>query len=175
MRIEGQNPGMSFYVTGSDDEDSLLVEAELRSGHVALQLPVAALPWRDLRLLERNGGRRVRYGCGDERDPAAGLEVTLEGPEVAMRTDVQGAQLATLANGIATLHAEGTSLLVPCLRVAEQVRMPVAVRIFGARTKRPRGAIHVAQLSGGRRVGGVTIQFGAGAPRDERLGRQAVA
>jgi hypothetical protein len=153
---------MSFYVTGSDDEDSLVVQAQLQSGHVALQLPVQALPWRDLRLIEKHGGRRVKYGCGDENDPARRLKVTLKGAQVATRTDVQGAELATLENGIVTLHADGEALFVPCLRVAEGVRMPAALRVFGARTKRPRGALHVAQLSGGRRLGGATIQFGAG-------------
>jgi hypothetical protein len=160
MRIEGPNPGMSFYVTGSDDEDSLVVTAQLQSGHVALQLPVAALPWRELALIERSGGRHVSYGR-DKDDPAATRKATLKGEQVAARTDVQGAEWMSLEGGLATFHAGGDTLTAPCLRVAEGARMPVTVTVFEARTKRPRGAVHVAQLAGGRRVGGASVEFGA--------------
>lgn len=157
MRITGTNPGMSFYVTGSDDEDALLVRAELESGKLTLQIPGQALPWRDARLLERHG-RRPEYGCGE--DPLATLRTTLKGPQVVEVTDIEGAELLELENGVATVRAEDGSLSVTCLRLAEGANLPAAVRVVGARRKKPRGAIHVAQLSGARRLGGVTIEFG---------------
>lgn len=158
MRITGPSPGMSFYVTGSDDEDALLIRAELESGQPSLQIPVQALPWRDGRLLERHG-RRSEYGCGDD-DPVGTLRRTLKGPQVAAITDIEGAELLELENGIATVQADKDSLSITCLRLTEGAILPAAVRVVGARRRKPRGAIHVAQLSGGRRFGGVTIEFG---------------
>jgi hypothetical protein len=35
------------------------------------------------------------------------------------------------------------------------------VQVTGKAARKARGAIHVGQLAGGRRIGGVTVQFGA--------------
>ena len=149
---------MSFYVSGSADEDALLVRAELESGRLVLEIPVQALPWRDGRLLERNGPR-PEYGCHGD-DVVGALRRTLKGPQVREVTDIEGAELLVLAGGVATITAEGESLSVTCLRIREGTRLPAIVRVVGARRKKPHGAVHVGQLSGGRRLGGVTMQFG---------------
>jgi hypothetical protein len=169
MKITGNEPGISFYVVGSGDEDSLIVAPDVGGVTVVLRLPVAGLPWRDLRLIEKHG-RREKYGCGDGKDPLAGMRVALTKPEeITDRTGIQGAASVRLADGIATLEiAPKGSLLVPCLRVANGARMPAAVQVTGRAAKKARGAIHVGQLAGGRRIGGVTVQFGAQRRENEK-------
>ncbi len=159
MLTAGKQPGMSFYVTGSADEDSLVVSAERLSGRLELHLPVAAMPWRDLALIEKSGRRRPdTYGCCDEDDILKTLEVSAEGQGVEDRTGIRGADGVKVSRGAATVSFSAkTPLFIPCLRVAEGARMPVAVRAVKTRAERDGGEIRVMQLSGGRRVGGVTL------------------
>jgi hypothetical protein len=89
MLTKGKSPGMSFYVRGSVDEDSLLVSTEGFTGRIELQIPVSALPWRDLRLIEKWGRRREPYGCCTAPDPMAAMKVTARA-EVEMRTGIEG-------------------------------------------------------------------------------------
>jgi hypothetical protein len=56
---DGGDAEMPFYVVGSPDQDSLIVCPDLAAGEVALKLPVQALPWRDILLIERLGRRRL--------------------------------------------------------------------------------------------------------------------
>jgi hypothetical protein len=125
-----------------------------------VQLPVQSLPWRDLRLLEKYGRRWSPFGCDQGLDPLVGVKVQLKGADqVLQHTDIRGAEGLELAEGIATVRGSGkTAIVVPCLRVAEGARMPGAVRVAGRRPERAR-LVHVAQLSGGIRVGGVTLEF----------------
>jgi hypothetical protein len=162
MRITGHEPGITFYVVGSGEEDSLIVAPDVGAATVVLRLPVAGLPWRDLRLIEKHG-RREKYGCGEMKDPLVDMRVALtKAEEITDRTGIQGATSVRLLDGIATVEiAPRGSLLVPCLRVANGARMPAAVQVTGKAARKARGAIHVGQLAGGRRIGGVTVQFGA--------------
>src|SRR6266545_1052944 len=135
MLTAGKQPGMSFYVTGSADEDSLVVSAERLSGR----------------------RRPDTYGCCDEDDILKTLEVSAEGQGVEDRTGIRGADGVKVSRGAATVSFSAkTPLFIPCLRVAEGARMPVAVRAVKTRAERDGGEIRVMQLSGGRRVGGVT-------------------
>jgi hypothetical protein len=160
MLLTEPRPGFSFYVVGSDDEDSLVVRAEhLGTGDLMTALPVASLPWRDLRLIERHGRRRQPYGCCEVDDPLAEARLTLDGEEVEERTDVIGARLLTLNGGIAILVAEVQQpVQVPCLRVALGAAMPVVVRV-AAEIEGAAAMVHVTQLSGGRRIGGVALEL----------------
>jgi len=56
---------MSFYVVGSTEQDSLTVYQNLAGGSVELILPAQALPWRDIKLIER--ARRPRLAFGADR------------------------------------------------------------------------------------------------------------
>jgi len=100
MLITEPRPGFSFHVVGSDDEDSLIVSAErLATGRLTIGLPVASLPWRDLRLIEQHGRARQPYGC-EVDDPLAKAQVILDSDqEVEERTGVVGAQTLTLEGG----------------------------------------------------------------------------
>jgi hypothetical protein len=164
MRIVGENPGMSFYVTGSDDEDGLIVDAEVDRGRVALQLPIQSLPWRDAARIAKYERPRRPYGCGDEVELLMTMRAVLKAEDVQLLTGVTGAARLTLEEGIATIElAKGAQLSAPCLRIVEAVRMPAVVRLLGVRRGAVRGELHVLQLSGGRRVGGATAVFGRGA------------
>ncbi|APR79083.1 Hypothetical protein A7982_04430 [Minicystis rosea] len=144
---------MSFYIIGSSEEDSLLVESDIHEGRLLLSLPISALPWRDLEMIEKHGRRRSPYGCGND-DPLATVEAHLEGDEVTARTDIEGASTLDLANGIATIGAPSSvQIFVPCLRVASAARMPASVAVAG----REVGVVRVTQLSGGARIGGTTL------------------
>ena len=160
MNITGREPGMSFYIRGSDDEDSLFVQPDVGNATVILRIPVRALPWRDIRIIEKHGPR-LPYGCGGLEDPLAHVRMTLEGPQVIDRTGIQGATWLRLEEGIATVQIEQRArLVIPCLRVEEGARVPTAVQVTGDQAPRARGTIHVFQLSGGRRIGGVALELG---------------
>jgi hypothetical protein len=168
MKITGNEPGMSFYVVGSGDEDTLIVEPAVRGGGaVVLRLPVQGLPWRDIRIIEKHGPRD-KYGCSDRDDPLARMNTELTKPEqIIDRTGIQGAASVRLENAVATVEiAPRGTLLVPCLRVAEGARMPTAVQVTGRNARRAMGTIRVAQLAGGRRFGGVTFRLRDWKPGD---------
>jgi hypothetical protein len=163
----GGDSETAFTVRGSREADVLVVASELAGGEVRFDLPVGALPWRDARLIERIGPRKP-YGCGSGRDPLAGLDVTLKGEEVEERTGVVGARTLELHAGLASLTLDKDRLLIPCLRMAEGATMPVRVRVNGIVTKGEQRFVHVAQLSGGRRLGGVTLELRKGLRHPKR-------
>jgi hypothetical protein len=164
MRIAGNEPGMSFYVRGSADEDSLFVQPAVGESAVVLRIPVQALPWRDARIVERHGPLAA-FGCGMGESPLAGLRTRLAGPQVSDRTGISGAAWLRLDDGIATVQLEGPApLVIPCLRIAQGARVPAVVQLTGEQAPQARGEVHVFQLSGGRRAGGVTLQLGGWHP-----------
>jgi hypothetical protein len=161
MLISGRTPTISFYVRGSDDEDSLIVTTERFKGRLALELPATALPWRDLRLIEKWGRRREPYGCCEVTDPLDQLRVGTKGPDVEIRTGIRGADTVDVSHGLATvMFPADTPMVIPCLRIAPGVAMPAAVRVTTLRQPEGEAAVHIAQLSGGRRTGGVTLAIG---------------
>lgn len=150
----------SFYVVGSSDQDSLIIYPELAGGQVAVDLPVQALPWRDIQLIKKQASRRLSYGCGDRGDPLTDVKLTLKGEEIQMRTDIVGAETLELQDGIATvLGTENSQLFIPSIRLAEGVKMLAAVRVHHPKIAEEQRFVHVAQLSGGQLVGGVTLEL----------------
>jgi len=160
--VPGMDSDMSFYVVGSNDQDSLIISSELPGGQVALNMPVQALPWRDIKLIEQSPARRAAFGCGNHfDDPLARLQTTLHGEDVGRLTDIAGAEMLDLRDGVATVTAaKNERLCVPQVRVVEGVRMPVSIRIVKPKLDdgKPR-RVHVAQYSGGRLIGGVTLEL----------------
>lgn len=169
MMIQGKEPGMSFEIRGSGDHDSLVVEPMVTGGQVVLRVPIGALPWRDARLIERHG-HRAHYGCGDDHDPMVAVRLTLRKPDqIEERTGITGATQLHLADGIATIAIDPkASLRVPCLHIAADAVAPAVVQVVGDKAARAKGTIRVGQLAGGRRIGGVTLELGAGPARDRR-------
>jgi len=147
-----------FTIIGSDDTDGVVVWQDDPTGRLRLEnLPITALPWRDaamFRLADRSD--RPLYGsAGARSDLANRLSKTLEQPaEIAGITDVAGATRLVLQNGNVTIEG-GSRLTIPRLRIAHGI--PLAVRVVPL-APAP-GAIHLLHLSGGRRVGGGTIQY----------------
>jgi subtilisin family serine protease len=154
-----------FYVVGSDDQDSLRVTAEHLAGEVGLVVPLAVLPWRDLRMIERYGLRR-EFGIKGDAHPLAKLRATLKGDEIEDLTDVTGATMAEVAGGVVTLWADtDTPMIAPLLRIVPGARMPAGIRVRGAKLQAKQGVVHVGQLSGGRFIGGVTLEVRRGKRR----------
>lgn len=154
---------MSFYVIGSYDQDSLIIYTELVSGKVSLNIPIQALPWRDIQLIERYTMRRQVYGCGTlDDDPLAKMKVTLKGEEIQIRTDIIGAEMLELNNGVASIlvaDKEDRRLFIPNIRLAEGVKMPAIVYVHDSKINENKHFVHIAQLSGGQLVGGVTLEL----------------
>jgi hypothetical protein len=163
MLRTGRSPAISFYVRGSDDEDSLLIVTEGFEGRLALDIPTRALPWRDLRMIEKWGRRREPYGCCEMDDPLDTVRVHAKGPEVEERAGIRGADEIAMVGGIATVtFTTAKPVFIPCVRIAVGAAMQTAVRVATLRRAGEDAAVHVAQLSGGRRVGGVTLAIGGG-------------
>ena len=89
-----------------------------------------------------------------------GLEATLEGRDVALRTDVVGARRLSLRDGNATIEgAEGARLVLTQLKLDAGERVPVRLRVRNAAVGGERRFAHAMQLSGGQYVGGVTLEL----------------
>lgn len=163
VHVQPDDPGdadLSFYVVGSADQDSLTVYPKLAGGRLTLLLPVRALPWRDLKLIERNKGPRTGVGCCDAIDPLANVKATLKGEQVRTVTDIIGAELLELRDGIARVTlGKADSLQVPYVRLADGARMVARIHVDRPKTDKERRFVHVAQHSGGQLIGGVSLEL----------------
>jgi hypothetical protein len=158
---------LGFWVVGSADQDSLIIRPQ--EAEIELLLPIAALPWRDRRFIERHGPR-PRYARPGSDDPLRALKTTLKGDDIGERTDVFGATSLELHDGIAHIRATAErGLVLRSLRLLEGARVPVRLNVKAHTEAGPR-FVHVAQYSGGQLVGGVSLQFGR---TEYRAGRSA--
>jgi hypothetical protein len=149
---------IGFYVVGSADQDSLTVYPDLAEGMVELILPVQALPWRDIKLIERNKGRRLAFGNGS--DPLRSVQASLEGEKVYTLTDIMGARRLTLKDGIATVTiAEASPLYVPYVRIADGARMIARINVRCPKIDKEHRFVHIAHHSGGQLVGGLSLEL----------------
>jgi len=151
---------MSFYVVGSADQDSLVVHSKLAGGKLRLMLPVRSLPWRDIKLIERNGGPRPGFGCCDSADPLDRAKITLKGDQVHAITDIIGAEVLELCDGVATVTmGRADRMQVPFLRIAEGARMVARIHVRRPKIDKERRFVHVVQQSGGQLIGSVSLEF----------------
>jgi hypothetical protein len=106
-------------------------------------------------------GRRPRWATS-AWSPGwlARATATLRGEQVHALTDVVGAERLELRDGIARLTmGKADRLHLPQVRIAEGARMPAKIEVSGARIDEERRFVHVSQRSGGRIVGGVTLEL----------------
>lgn len=151
---------MSFYVVGSAEQDSLIVYPRLAGGRLSLLLPVQALPWRDIKVIERNKGPRPGLGCCGAVDPLARVKATLKGGQVRAMTDIVGAELLELRDGIATVTmGKADRLHVPYVQLADGARMVARVHVSRPKIDQERRFVHIAQHSGGQLIGGVSLEL----------------
>jgi hypothetical protein len=166
LESASKSASMTFLVpehggrTPSARGNSLHVQGRLKKGQLLLELPVEALPWRELELLERHKGRLPPYGAARGLGPAVSLARALEGEEIREKTDVVGAARLEIANGVAVLLSEGDrDLFLPRLQLAPGAVLPVTVRVAGAAIDEERRYVHATHSSGGVRLGGVTLEL----------------
>jgi len=151
---------MSFYVVGSADQDSLFVYRRLIAGEISLVIPVQALPWRDIKLIEANKGRRPGYGCCDAVDPLARIETTLRNAQINAITDIVGAEKLELRNGLATITmGQSGRLHVPYVHLADGARMAAKIHVNKPKVDKDRRFVHITQHSGGQLIGGVSLEL----------------
>jgi hypothetical protein len=151
---------LPFDVHGTADHDRLIVEAAGLQAEVVLEIPIQALPWRDLRVLKNLRSPRGPYGSRGGDDPLARESLTLEGDIIELRTDVAGASRLELREGTATIWAaRGARLAIPSLHIARGVPMPARIRVRDPRLDGQRGLVRVAQFSAGRSTGGFTLEL----------------
>ncbi|HSF06644.1 MAG TPA: S8 family serine peptidase [Methylomirabilota bacterium] len=148
---------MGFWVVGSADQDSLIIRPQ--DAEIELLIPIAALPWRDRRFIERHGAR-TPYGRRGADDPLRTVKTALKGDDIGERTDVFGATTLELYDGVARIRASAErGLVLKSLRLLDGARMPVRLNVK-ARTEAGPRFVHAAQYSGGQLIGGVSLQFG---------------
>jgi hypothetical protein len=152
---------LAFYVVGSSDEDSLIIYNQLEQGRVYLNVPVRAIPWRDLNLINRMGRVRSSYGCDNLDDPMEKVKISVKGPDkIRSRTDIVGAENIIIENGIARiLMGEKNNMIISSIRLTHGIRMPVRITVTNAKIKGDRRYVHIAQLSGGQLIGGVSLEL----------------
>ena len=151
---------MELQILGSEDTDGLILWCDNPNARFRVEnIPVTALPWRDAAMFQTSKRRdRPLYGAPNASgDMAVRLSAQLEGPEaVAEITDVLGAERLALQGGRVTIDAH-TRLTLPRLRIANGTPLVIRVVVLDDGG----GAFHMLHLSGGRRVGGGTVQISA--------------
>ncbi len=148
----------AFYVNGSNDLDTLEVEPEKVAGRFELHLPVQALPWRELNLVNKLGAPRKPYGADCAEDPLVHREKSVKGRNVELFTGFRGVEEIRFAGGVARLiGGEKAAMTLTDIRVRPGTKMPVRLRVVGARIGADGGFVHVRQRSGGKTIGGVSL------------------
>jgi hypothetical protein len=146
-----------LYIKGTDDTDWLALWHDDRSARLTvLDLPIAALPWRDAAMFQASGSHaRPLYDALEAKhDPALRSAVVPEGAAaITAVTDVIGAERLILRNGRVSIEG-GAGLTLPRLRIAESVDLILQVAVTSGV-----GDLHALHLSGGRRVGGCTVRM----------------
>jgi len=161
----------AFYVTGSEDHDALDVETQNFGSTIELIFPVQALPWRDLDMINQTG-KRLPFGTDSGDDPLPRLKPEIEVEEATLRTGIEGLRKLRLAEGNAHLIAAGASTLrIPEIRVEAGAKMPVRLIVRGAEIGESSSFVHVRHRSGGKVIGGVTLEL----TRELKLAKAMVA
>jgi subtilisin family serine protease len=150
---------MRFDIVGSLDIDGLLIESELNRGTVELSIPVEALLWRDAALIEQVRCGYSSPGTNNVR-PLHSLNRKFSGDRTLELTDVVGAASLHLQHGIATITMQPNKRLhVPAMRIEMGGRVPASLKVSGAGSVRGGQHVHTAQLSGGRVIGGLSLEL----------------
>ncbi|HEX6977669.1 MAG TPA: S8 family serine peptidase [Alphaproteobacteria bacterium] len=158
-----RNGTAAFTITGSDGTDGLIVWTDASECEFALDFPAQALTWRDAALNAAASRSRPLLGTsGAADDPLSRMEREVRQDEVTALTDIQGASQLAIAGGSVRVGASrdirrGTRLIVPRLRVVRGASFRVDL---SAKPSGRDATIHVAHLSGGRRIGGISVHVG---------------
>jgi hypothetical protein len=154
----------AFYMMGSDD-DALEFTADRLATAIELVVPTRALPWRELSLLERCQGHRPEYGRR-ELDPAEEVRRVLRGEEITRILGIAALDRADVNGPTTRLVARPGSrhLRLPEMRLLRGVKMPVRLWARQPRLEEAVGWVHVGQRSGGRIVGGISLELRADLP-----------
>lgn len=139
---------------------ALLVQGRWKDGAFSIELPVEALPWRDLAYLEGHGGRPAPYGARSRSDPKLLSASPLRGSRIHERTDVEGAVRISVRDGTARIAADGKGrVFIPSLRVEPGAALPVTLRVSSAEITKTKHSVHATHYCDGRRIGGVTLDL----------------
>lgn len=150
---------LSFYFVGTADDDGMTIYRWLKGGQLRVLLPVQALPWRDIRLIERLAGPRPEFGRGGV-DALNAVDATLRGGQVRAVTGIVGADVLKLHDGIATVTMGDAQVLqVPHVRIANGARMATRIHVTRPKVDQERRFVHVAQHAGGQLMGGVSLEL----------------
>jgi hypothetical protein len=156
---DGGDAVMRFYVVGSAEQDSLTIHAGEFDEAIDLVVPIQALPWRDMKLIESAKRRRPPFGHDQGDDPLATMRLALEGGEIELLTDIVGAERLTLNDGLATLTlSKERRLQIPYLQITEGARLIARIRVINCKAGVTR-LLHIGQRSGGQLVGGVSLEI----------------
>ncbi|MEM6771101.1 MAG: hypothetical protein AAF597_10990, partial [Bacteroidota bacterium] len=166
---DGDTADSAFFVTGTEQTDSLWLELADLKAEVVLNLPVTALPFRDARLLKKYG-KRPWFGDACGEDPLRQEKARIRRKTIPELTGITGAQKLTIQDGVASILFSGEGRLsIPMLRLREGVKMPVSIRAAKVELFEKRAMINVGQLSGGRRAGGVSVEIWKKVPKQKRF------
>jgi subtilisin family serine protease len=157
---------LPFDVHGTADRDRLTVQVGGMRGEVTLELPIQALPWRDISVLQPLRAPRAPYGSGVAGrsgvagDPLIDVSLTLERGAITARTDITGAERLELRGGrVRIVAAREGVLVIPSLRIARGTPLPVRLEIRDPQLLESHGLVRVAQYSAGQLTGGLTLEL----------------
>jgi hypothetical protein len=162
--VPGKEIALPFELHGSGEHESLQMATQLVSGRVFLELPVRALPWRDLAWRQANNGPLQPWKNPEARDAVPSTRVALDRRKTHLVTGIEGAKSLHVGEGIATIEFFGDErngkLVIPELRLAPNSKpLPIVLRVEGARINERNHAVHLMQISRGRGMGGLTLDL----------------
>ncbi|HOY19598.1 MAG TPA: S8 family serine peptidase [Haliscomenobacter sp.] len=145
----------AFYITGTNDTDSLEITAVNINTPIVVKIPSEVLTWRDLALANKVGNEPCK-----QKELRKTLNATLRKDSIQTVTGIINADLLELKDGVAAITftpAKGKMITIPYLQITH--REKIAVRVNMKRLKQfTKAALHIGQLSGGVRQTGITIE-----------------
>lgn len=93
--------------------------------------------------------------------------LALKGEHIREVTDVIGAELIEVRDGIATVTmGKADRFHLPYVRLASRARMVARIRVNRPKIEKDQRFVHVAQYSGGQLIGGVSLELRPRRKRD---------
>jgi subtilisin family serine protease len=145
----------AFYITGTNDTDSIEITADNINTKVVLNMPSQILTWRDLDLANKFGNEPCK-----QNELKRALKTTLRKGTIKEVTGITNVDLLEINDGVATVTftiEKGKKIIIPSLQIADREKVAVRIKMIGLNHFTD-AALHIGQLSGGIRQTGVTIE-----------------
>ena len=146
----------NFWFQGTIGRDRLEILHDLPEVDYELILPAAALPFRDMALVNKLGHPLAFYPadpCGDE----IRRKSKMDAQELERIAGVAHAEAGVFDGQTCRVRARASRLVFEEIKLKPRARIPVRIRLSGIKFKDEEHRLRAVQYSDGRVTGGVTL------------------